>query len=279
MSKFGLKKGKKTVKCRTTQHTWNIEREGVLQSIRNHKYLDFKKCPELPPIDITCGPQNPFLSLQLYPYGLFDDQNKSMTLLVKVIIPDDCPPIPTDANFTLSWDISKVEKVGSVKLECSKKPTKVQFQTGLLYLHRFLPHSIVQQHYCKSFEITIYISTTYSIYDNYTNTTASDEVLLSLKTLFTNCNIAEEIGDGYKQFGYSLLDDKDGTVTNGIAEGREHDTAAINKAILELWLQGKGKQPVQWSTVIDTLKDINMHDLASQMECSLNTHTTTVTSS
>ena len=267
---FGLKKGSsKRVRGRTTQRTWSIERERLRQPIWDHKYLDFQKCTEPVPIDIECGPLNPYLSLHLYPYGLFEDQNKSITLLIKVIIPDECPPIPSDAPFSLSWEIVKVDTAGTMKIDCSKKPIKVQFQTGLIYLHKFLPHTVLQQHVCKMFEIIFFVHTTYSIHDNYSNNTASDEMLLSLKTLYGKLNIAREIGEAYKQFGRSLLEDKDETVTTSIAERLDHNAAAINQEILGLWLQGKGRQPVQWSTVIDTLREINLLDLASQMEQNL----------
>ena len=100
-------------------------------------------------------------------------------------------------------------------------------------------------------------------------------MLLSFKTAVGDLKLASEIGEAYLQFGRSLLADKDGTVTTSIAERLDHNAAAINQEILGLWLQGKGRQPVQWSTVIDTLREINLLDLASQMEQNLKTHTDT----
>ena len=95
-------------------------------------------------------------------------------------------------------------------------------------------------------------------------------MLLSFKTVLGNRKIAQEIGRAYHQFGCSLLDDEDGTITSGIAAKENYNAVAINDQIFSLWLQGQGRQPVQWPTLIHTLREINMHDLASHMEQNLN---------
>ena len=66
------------------------------------------------------------------------------------------------------------------------------------------------------------------------------------------------------QFGFLLLNDTSGAVTQSIAA--KGDSTRINHDILCLWLQGKGRQPVQWSTLIETLKDIDMSVLANDIE-------------
>ena len=147
---------------RTTYCTWNVERESVLHSIWNHKCLDYTLCSEQVPIDIEYESLNPYLSLLLYPYGLFSDKNKSMTLLAKVFIPNDCPPIPVTASFNMTWKIS----TGKADiLECSKKPIKVSFDKGMVYIHKFLPHNVLQQNCCKMLSISIHLSTSYSVHD------------------------------------------------------------------------------------------------------------------
>ena len=45
----------------------------------------------------------------------------------------------------------------------------------------------------------------------------------------------------------------------------QHDAAKINYEILQQWIQGKGRQPVQWSTLIDVLKKIQLSVLAKKI--------------
>ena len=99
-------------------------------------------------------------------------------------------------------------------------------------------------------------------------------LLSCFKTASGNLNIPQEIGQNYLQFGYLLLDDTSGAVTNGIAAEGAHDSTRINHEILRLWVQGKGKKPVQWSTLIETLKDIDMSVLATDIEKQLKLKTT-----
>ena len=153
---------------RTTKCMWDVERESVLKSIWNHQHHDSTQCRTPVPIDIECGPHNPHVSLQLYHYGLFEDANKSMTLHVKVVIPDNCPPLPTDATFTLTWEVHAVTKLDTKKLEGSKKPIKVRFGTGVFYIHKLLPHSVLQQNKCEMLKISVHLTTAYSIRGDYT---------------------------------------------------------------------------------------------------------------
>lgn len=106
-----------------------------------------------------------------------------------------------------------------------------------------------------------------------------DEMLLSLKIAVGDMKLASAIGDAYLQFGQSLLDDVDGTVTQMIARDLKNNVVNINNEILARWMQGKGRKPVAWDTVIKVLREIDMHDLASRMENNLSKCTTTATSS
>ena len=93
-------------------------------------------------------------------------------------------------------------------------------------------------------------------------------MLLSFKKAVGTRSIAQEVGEEYLQFGRVLLEDPEGTLTTSIAAGIT-DAPSISQEILSRWLQGKGKQPVQWSTLIDALRDIHMHDLATHIEHNL----------
>ena len=93
--------------------------------------------------------------------------------------------------------------------------------------------------------------------------------LLNFKTSSGTVNIAKRIGADYNLLGIFLLQDEDGTVTDAIADEHHHNAFKVNYDILKQWIQGKGMQPVQWSTLIDVLKEIELSELAKKIEESL----------
>ena len=74
-------------------------------------------------------------------------------------------------------------------------------------------------------------------------------------------NIIKEIGNEYKWFGISLLQDSSGQSVKNI-KSKHSDPSQINTEILEEWLAGKGKQPVTWATLVQVLRDTELHTLA-----------------
>ena len=57
-----------------------------------------------------------------------------------------------------------------------------------------------------------------------------------------------------------------GAVTSAIVREHYHKAEEINQAILTRWLQGQGKQPVTWSTLIDVLNDIGLSELTQMIQ-------------
>ena len=93
--------------------------------------------------------------------------------------------------------------------------------------------------------------------------------LISFKTSTESVNIVECIGVQYKQLCPLLLQDRDGTITQIIERECFFKITEINQEILQRWIQGKGRQPVQWSTLIDVLKKIGLSVLAKKIEDNL----------
>lgn len=87
--------------------------------------------------------------------------------------------------------------------------------------------------------------------------------LICFKTTSGRINILEQIGTHYWQLGVLLLEDAAETVTKAIVTKHNHDADAINWEILQKWIQGKGKQPVQWTTLVEVLNDIKLSELAN----------------
>ena len=94
--------------------------------------------------------------------------------------------------------------------------------------------------------------------------------LTYFETRSGSIRIMQQIGTSYRSLGLFLLEDANGAVTQAIRDQYpHHDAATINYEILQRWIQGKGMQPVQWSTLIDVLKKIELSELAKQIEDSL----------
>ena len=86
-------------------------------------------------------------------------------------------------------------------------------------------------------------------------------------------DIAEKIGTNYKHFGTLLLNDNDGNKVNNIEMSKRGNPVGITAEILEQWLQGRGRMPVTWQTLIKCLRDMKMIVLADDIESSLSKYT------
>ena len=64
----------------------------------------------------------------------------------------------------------------------------------------------------------------------------------------------------------SLLDDKTGKGVTKFVRKHKRDFEAINMEILQKWLDGEGKHPVTWKTLIGVLRGIKMDSLADEIE-------------
>ena len=79
-------------------------------------------------------------------------------------------------------------------------------------------------------------------------------------------NLVKEIGGEYSTFGILLLEDVDGSKVSSIEKELLKNAVDINRRIFTLWLSGKGKQPVTWSTLAGVLCDADLNRLAAIIE-------------
>ena len=82
--------------------------------------------------------------------------------------------------------------------------------------------------------------------------------LLSFPCAERKVNIPVEIGTKYVRFGTLILEDADGTRVSNLQHKNQRDPEQINIEIFREWLNGKGKQPVTWATLIEVLCDISV---------------------
>lgn len=72
----------------------------------------------------------------------------------------------------------------------------------------------------------------------------------------------QQIGTHYSTLGPLLLNDNTGTITSSITSEHQKNAEAINQEILKRWLQGQGKNPVVWLTLLDALDHSGLSKLA-----------------
>ena len=83
--------------------------------------------------------------------------------------------------------------------------------------------------------------------------------------------ILEQIGAKYNDFGVLLLDDDNGGVVTYIAKENHYKAVDINNDSVKRWLEGDGKQPVTWATLIGVLNDVGLKVLAKTIRDNLTT--------
>ena len=90
--------------------------------------------------------------------------------------------------------------------------------------------------------------------------------LLSFKGKENTFNVVEHVGAKFTELGVILLNDETGVIVEALRKEYLLNAEHINIAIFSKWLQGKGAQPVAWSTLIDVLRKIGLCTLAGDVE-------------
>ena len=93
--------------------------------------------------------------------------------------------------------------------------------------------------------------------------------LLCFKGKENAFNLAIQVAAGYSGLGVFLLNDKTGAIVQALENEHNKNAEKINTAIFSEWLQGKGAQPVAWSTLIDVFREIRLCTLADDIESGL----------
>ena len=77
--------------------------------------------------------------------------------------------------------------------------------------------------------------------------------------------IHQQVGANYSTFGIFLLNDKTGSRVDIIEDECRGKPERIVRKILQEWLEEKGL-PVTWESLIQTLRDADLSNLADQIE-------------
>ena len=89
--------------------------------------------------------------------------------------------------------------------------------------------------------------------------------LLGFSCAKKQANIPVEIGTKYIEFGTFILQDTSGAKVKNLEHKYQRDAKRINTEIVREWLNGEGKQPVTWATLIEVLHDIELSSLAKDI--------------
>ena len=70
----------------------------------------------------------------------------------------------------------------------------------------------------------------------------------------------------YHDFGMFLLQDHDLSKVSALEHTWQRNSPLICRDIIKDWLQGKGKNPVTYATLVDCLRDADLNSLAKDIE-------------
>ena len=79
-------------------------------------------------------------------------------------------------------------------------------------------------------------------------------------------DVAVQIGKSYPKFGSLLLNDNEGTRVQNICHDMMKEIVPTNMEILKQWLDGSGRRPVIWRTLIEVMEESQKTDLARQIK-------------
>ncbi|CAI8025304.1 hypothetical protein GBAR_LOCUS14629 [Geodia barretti] len=88
--------------------------------------------------------------------------------------------------------------------------------------------------------------------------------LQTLTTAFGSVRIIERMGVKNHDLGICLLNDDTGAITSNIEAQYAPDQNRITKAILQRWLEGTGRTPQSWVTLLTVLREIELKSLAEE---------------
>ena len=81
--------------------------------------------------------------------------------------------------------------------------------------------------------------------------------------------IIARIGIKHRELGISILKDDNGALNDAIEARYRPDHNRITEAILQKWLDGIGRTPQSWATLITVLREIELKVLAQEIEDNL----------
>ena len=81
-----------------------------------------------------------------------------------------------------------------------------------------------------------------------------------------NLNIIQRTSTQYTKLAMFLLDDDNCTTVDSLKDQYRGVPEEIVRAVYQKWINGAGRQPVTWQTLVDVLRKIELSSLAEEIE-------------
>lgn len=82
-------------------------------------------------------------------------------------------------------------------------------------------------------------------------------------------NLVTEMQNDYGNLGGCLLKDDSGSTVKGIETAKKGDPVLITEEILRQWLNGKGRHPYTWETLVKCLQEAELNVVADYIDGAL----------
>ena len=79
-------------------------------------------------------------------------------------------------------------------------------------------------------------------------------------------NLVSEMQNDYGALGGCLLIDDNGNKVKGIETAKHGDQVFITEEILRQWLNGKGRYPIEWGTLVKCLRVAGLNIVADYID-------------
>ena len=79
-------------------------------------------------------------------------------------------------------------------------------------------------------------------------------------------SITQKTSTCYTKLAMYLLDDDNRDIVDGFKEKYHGDPEEIVTAVYKKWINGTGRKPVTWQTLVDVLREIELSSLAAEIE-------------
>jgi hypothetical protein len=127
-----------------------------MKPVWRHQYNFSISRPGKFELDVNFGKHNPKLSFLLYPNGLFEDKGKAVTMAVRIMTPDKCPPLPPSSEIHMKLVVWGGES-GEVEVRRCPGITE-RLSMRVFYVYTLITHDQLKESHCKHFILDVEVS-------------------------------------------------------------------------------------------------------------------------
>lgn len=132
--------------------TWKVAREDLIKPVWRHlKDHSITRQGKFE-LDVSPGKHNPKLSFLLYPTGLFQDSGKAVTMCVKIMTPEKCPPLSPSSGIRLSLAVWDGDSGG---VEIKRVTITEKLSMSMFYIYKVITHDQLKESQSKNFNFDI----------------------------------------------------------------------------------------------------------------------------